>query len=94
MNEIIEVATTVFQSIKPDSKVKINYDDEEDVLYINFPNSPAQKADFGRRFGDYIVRVKHGFIIGVTILDAKKHLKKNFSDKPPILTKPMIVKVA
>ena len=39
------------------------------------PNSPIQKADFGRRFGDYIVRVKDGFVVGVTILDATSHLR-------------------
>lgn len=94
MTKIIEVATSKFSSIKPDSKITVDYDKVEDVLYINYRNSPIQKADFARRFGDYIVRIKDGRVIGVTILEASKHCKKNFEDKPTILKEPVTVVTA
>ena len=92
--EIIALATNVFRSVKPNSKVIVDYDDVEDVLYVNYQNSPVQAADFGRRFGDYIVRVKNGFVIGVTILDAKLHFEKKFADKPLILSEPVTIRIA
>jgi len=94
MVDIKEVATEVFHIIKPDSSIIVDYDKEEDVLYVNFPNSPIQKADFGRRFGDYIIRIRHGLVIGVTILNASSHSKTRFADKPSILTEPTTVKIA
>jgi len=94
MTAIVEVATDIFHTIKPDSKIIIDYDKKEDVLYINYHNSPLQKADFGRRFGDYIVRIKDGVVIGVTILNASLHFKRNFSDKPSILTEPVTIKIS
>ncbi len=94
MSEIIDVATNVFHAIKPDSEITIDYDEEADVLYINYHNSPLQKADFGRRFGDYIVRIRQTLVIGVTIINASLHLKKSFSDKPSILTEPFTLRIA
>jgi uncharacterized protein YuzE len=94
MSKIIEVATTAFRSIKPECKIVIDYDKAEDVLYINYKNSPIQKADFGRRFGDYVIRIKDGHVIGVTILEASKHCGKNFDDKPTILKEPMTIVTA
>lgn len=88
MREIEKVAVTVFHSIKPKSDIFVDYDDVEDVLYVNFLNSDRQKADFGRRFGDYIIRIKNGFVIGVTIISAMRHFKKGFEDMPHILRKP------
>jgi len=91
---IAKVATDVFQTIKPESHVIVDYDNVEDVLYVNFTNSPVQEADFGRRFGDYIVRIRQGLVIGVTVLNAQHHYKMNFSDKPSILTAPVTIKIA
>jgi uncharacterized protein YuzE len=87
MNDIVKVATTIFHTIKPDSDIVVKYDRIEDVLHIDYTDSPVQKAGFGGRFGDYIVRVKQGRVIGVTILNAQRHFERNFSDKPPILTR-------
>lgn len=89
-----KVATDVFQRVKPESHVIVDYDKVEDVLYVNFTNSPVQEADFGRRFGDYIVRIRQGLVIGVTILNAQYHYKRNFSDKPSILTAPITIRIA
>jgi len=94
MSNIVEVATSIFHAIKPDSEIVVDYDRKVDVLYINFHSSPLQKADFGRRFGDYIVRIKQGLVIGVTVINASFHLKRSFSDKPSILTEPVTVKIS
>jgi uncharacterized protein YuzE len=94
MRKIEEVATTVFKTVKPNKNIVVDYDKEEDVLYINFPKSPIQVADFARRFGDYIVRIKDGTVIGVTIINAKQHLRKSFADKPSILVEPITVTIA
>ena len=94
MTKIEEVATNVFKNMKPNKNIIVDYDKEEDVLYINFPNSPIQVADFARRFGDYIVRIKSGVVIGVTIINAEQHSKKNFADKPSILVEPVTLSIA
>lgn len=94
MREIERVATTVFGRIKPASDILIDYDEKEDVLYVNFLNSDPQKADFGRRFGDYIIRIKDGLVIGVTIISAKSHFRKGFDDMPPILKEPIRIALA
>lgn len=92
-NSIKCMAMTVFHSIKPDSHITVDYDEVEDVLYVNFHDSPIQEADFGRRFGDYIVRIKQGFVIGVTVLNAQYHSDKQFEDKPSILTEPITIRI-
>jgi uncharacterized protein YuzE len=94
MSNIIELATTVFHAIKPDAKIIINYDEEEDVLYINYTKSPILKADFGRRFNDYIIRIKNNSVIGVTILNAISHSKIRFNDKPLLLTEPVTISLS
>jgi uncharacterized protein YuzE len=91
MREIEELAIQIFSVIRPKSSLLTDYDEREDVLYINYCNSGPQMADFGRRFGDYIVRLKDGFVVGVTILNASEHYKKKFEDKPSILIKPTTI---
>ena len=86
MRNIKKLAAEVFSGILPASKILIDYDQPEDVLYINYLNSSPQEADFGRRFGDYIIRVKNGQIVGVTILNAKVHFQRRFEDIPTILS--------
>lgn len=94
LREIEKIAAIVFQKIKPTSKILIDYDEREDVLYINFLNSDAQKADFGRRFGDYVIRIKDGLVVGVTIISAMRHYQKGFEDMPPILKEPVTLVLA
>lgn len=94
MREIEKVAATVFHSMKPNSEILVDYDEKEDVLYINFLNSKPQKADFGRRFGDYVIRIKDGLVIGVTIISAMRHFKNGFDDAPTILSKPRTLVLA
>jgi hypothetical protein len=86
MREIEKLAITVLGCGRSASKVMVNYDRLEDVLYLNYLNSDPQKADFGTKVGDYILRFKRNVIVGVTVLNAKEHFRKQFSDVPDILT--------
>jgi len=45
-----------------------NYDQENDVMYINF-YWPPREADYSHKTGDCIIRVKNHEIIGITILN-------------------------
>ena len=53
-------------------KTMVDYDEEGDILYINF-HTPPLKADFGNMRGDIIFRVKDGEPIGATILNFSKY---------------------
>lgn len=86
MREIEKVAIAILGCGRPASKIMVDYDKLQDVLYINYLNSDPEEADFGTKVGDYILRFKKNFIVGVTILNAEEHLKKRFSDVPDILT--------
>lgn len=56
------------------NKPAINYDEKEDVCYINF-HDPPLKADDTHQSEDYIFRFKDGKPIGVTILNFSKYEK-------------------
>jgi uncharacterized protein YuzE len=92
MKEIEEAAIKAFSPLKPDKKVIADYDEPEDVLYVNFVNSPPEEAAFGRMFGDYIIRCKKdGLVVGITILHAMEHCEKKFEDKPLALKEPVMI---
>lgn len=61
-------------------QLRLIYDRDVDVLYINFTHSKPQKADFGKRNGDYILRFKENELIGVTVLNAQEHSLHAFDD--------------
>ena len=52
-------------------KIWIDYDEEADVLYVNF-KKPSHADDTRLLDDDVIVRYEKGSIIGITILNAKK----------------------
>ena len=54
-------------------KVKMNYDEEGDVLYINF-GKPQKADDSDITDEGVIVRLRNGKIVGLSILNAKKRL--------------------
>jgi len=64
----------------PGRRLSLLYDRDVDVLYINFTHSKPQKADFGKRNGDYILRFKENELIGVTVLNAQEHSLHAFDD--------------
>lgn len=54
-------------------RVKLNYDSEGDVLYINFGEpQPADDSDITDE--GVIVRLREGKIVGLSILNAGKKL--------------------
>ena len=61
----------------PFKKIWIDYDEEADVLYVNF-KKPSHADDARLLDNDVIVRYEKGDIVGITILNAKKReiLKK------------------
>lgn len=91
MREIEKVAVEVFSCVSHDSEVLADYDRSEDVIYVNFLNSSPQKADFGTKLGDYIVRFKKNKIVGVTILNAMEHSRKRFNDMPDVLCEMVVL---
>jgi uncharacterized protein YuzE len=54
----------------------LNYDSQNDVLYINF-GSPQTAEDSDITDEGIIVRLREGKIIGLTILNATKNLLLN-----------------
>ena len=54
-------------------KTKLNYDEQNDVLYINFEQpQPADDSDITDE--GIIIRLRHNKIVGLTILNAAKLL--------------------
>lgn len=59
----------------PHKRLWTSYDEEADVLYINF-KKPANADDSEMTDDDIIIRSEKGEIIGVTILNASKRKVK------------------
>jgi len=55
----------------PSSRIWTDYDQEADVLYINF-KKPSHADDSKLMDDDVIIRYEEGEIIGITILNASK----------------------
>ena len=64
----------------PRRRLSLNYDRPVDVLYVNFTRSKPQRADLGRRKGDYILRFKADELVGITVLNAGWHSITGFGD--------------
>lgn len=53
------------------NNTKIDYDDEDDILFI----AKARKVKSSVDIGDFIIDIDHkGFVSGIEILNASKHL--------------------
>ncbi|HWQ18532.1 MAG TPA: DUF2283 domain-containing protein [Methanotrichaceae archaeon] len=55
----------------PHKKMWINYDQDADVLYINF-KKPGHADDSELTDDDIVIRYENGQVIGMTILNASK----------------------
>ena len=55
-------------------KIWVDYDQEADVLYINF-KKPAHAEDSELTDNDVIVRYESGQVVGMTFLHARKRRK-------------------
>ena len=54
-------------------RIRYDYDQEVDVLYLTFGDEPRPAADSELTDNDLIIRYDDGEIIGVTILNASRH---------------------
>lgn len=57
----------------PSKAMWIDYDEEADVLYINFEK--PQKATDSRMINDMIVHYRKEDVVGVTVLHASHYMK-------------------
>jgi uncharacterized protein YuzE len=55
----------------PHKRIWTTYDEEADVLYINF-EKPSHADDSELTDDDVIVRYEKGWMVGITILNASK----------------------
>jgi len=58
----------------PHTRIWTTYDEEADVLYINF-KKPSHADDSELTDDDVIIRYQKGEVIGITILTASKRRK-------------------
>ena len=57
----------------PHKKVWVDYDEEADVLYVNF-KKPSHADDSELTDDDVIIRYEKGSMVGMTFLHAKKNI--------------------
>jgi len=69
INNFIAVMPAV--RIAPEKTFWTTYDDEADVLYINF-KKPSYADDSELTDDDVIIRYEHGNIVGLTFLNASQ----------------------
>ncbi len=55
----------------PYKKIWVDYDEEADVLYVNF-KKPSHADDSEITDGDIIIRYEKGQVVGMTFLHARK----------------------
>ena len=60
----------------PSKKVWMDYDEEADVLYINF-EKPQHATDSELLKNNVLVRYKNDKIVGVTIIGVKKFVRES-----------------
>jgi len=51
----------------------IDYDEENDILHINFNNPPLEAGGITNRKGDFVFRYKRGALTGVTITNFSRY---------------------
>ena len=73
VNEYLKVVPAVLQS--PEKYLWSTYDQEADVLYINF-KKPSRADDSELTDDDIIIRYEKGKVIGLTVLHAKQRITK------------------
>lgn len=75
MAEVVEISKVVrtlpaLVSTLGQNKIFLHYDDEADVLYVNFGDKPVEAEDSKLTDDNLIVRYRDGRVIGVTMLNA------------------------
>lgn len=57
----------------PYKRLWYSYDDEADVLYLNF-KKPSRADDSELTDDDLIIRYENGEVVGITVLNARKRV--------------------
>ena len=71
VDEYVRMISAVKHS--PKQSLWSTYDPEADVLYVNF-KKPSHADNSELTDDDIIIRYEHGEVIGLTIMNASKHL--------------------
>jgi uncharacterized protein YuzE len=69
VKEILDLAPRLLEI--PFNRIWYSYDEEADVLYLNF-KKPSRADDSELTDDDIIIRYENGEIIGITVLNASK----------------------
>jgi uncharacterized protein YuzE len=73
--EVEQILTLVPQVLEiPHKRIWISYDEEADVLYVNF-KKPSHADDTEILEDDVIIRYEEGKIVGLTILNARDRVR-------------------
>ena len=74
----------MLSNFKQETRLTIDYDAEEDILYIHTCGKPIE-ADDATQIGDYIIRLKNQVVIGITLLNARANSRIQLVGVPPEL---------
>jgi uncharacterized protein YuzE len=76
LQAILDLAPQLLQL--PSQRIWTSYDEEADVLYLNF-KKPSHADDTELTGDDVLIRYEKGEVVGVTIL----HARQRFRDRRP-----------
>ena len=71
-------------------KISVDYDEQEDVMYINYLGT-IKEADDATQIGDYIIRFAQNKVVGITVINALEHIKAKFADMPSLFNDEKLV---
>ncbi len=69
INEILDITPKLMNM--PYNRMWYSYDEEVDVLYLNF-KKPSHADDTELTEDDIIIRYENGEVVGITVLNASK----------------------
>ena len=71
MNDILDITPKLMNM--PYNRMWYSYDEEADVLYLNF-KKPSYADDTELTEDDIIIRYEDGEVVGITVLNASKQV--------------------
>ena len=71
VNEILDITPKLMNM--PYNRMWYSYDEEADVLYLNF-KKPSHADDTELTEDDIIIRYENGEVVGITVLNASKQV--------------------
>lgn len=71
LSKIVRTLPTLISALGQ-NKIFLHYDDEANVLYVNFNDKPVEADDSELTEDGLIIRYRDGKIVGVTMLNARE----------------------